>query len=96
MSSPPPFQGNVQAWAEQLVNWLRGRNTLEYKNDNSRASQSGILLYNPQSGHAEVSQGGQFIKLLMAEGNSLPTSDPGVAGRVWVDGSGYLRVSLGP
>ncbi len=28
--------------------------------------------------------------------NPLPASDPGVAGQIWVDAAGYLRISSGP
>jgi len=56
------------------------------------ATENGILLYDAANGYLVVSVGNEFVQILMAKGNSLPTALPSESGVIWND-SGTLKVS---
>jgi len=55
-------------------------------------SENGILLYDATNGYLVVSVSNEFVQILMAKGNDLPTSLPATSGVIWNDG-GTLKVS---
>ena len=57
---PPPF-GTFQQWGERLNGYLqRVRDKLSFKNDDSRASDDGILLWDPSEDQVVVSTSGEW------------------------------------
>lgn len=57
---PPPF-GTFQQWGERLNGYLqRVRDKLSFKNDDSRASDNGILLWDPSEDQVVVSTSGEW------------------------------------
>jgi hypothetical protein len=60
---PPPF-GTFQQWGERLNGYLqRVRDKLSFKNSDSRASDDGILLWDPSEDQVVVSTNGAFKTL---------------------------------
>jgi hypothetical protein len=60
---PPPF-GTFQQWGERLNGYLqRVRDKLSFLNDDSRASDDGILLWDPSEDQVVVSTNGAFKTL---------------------------------
>ena len=62
---PPIPQGPMwQVWGERLNQYLqRVRDKLNFKDEYSRATQDGILLWDPSSDHPVVSHDGEWIPL---------------------------------
>lgn len=91
---PPPYsQENPNLWAEDLNDYLaRVRELVAQKQASDVATENGILLYDAANGYLVVSVGNEFVQVLMAKGNSLPTSLPSGSGVIWNDG-GTLKVS---
>jgi len=92
--SPPPYSRETpHLWAEDLNDYLvRVREIVAQKQASSSATENGILLYDAANDYLVVSVGSEFVQILMAKGNSLPTSLPGESGVIWNDG-GTLKVS---
>ena len=60
---PPPF-GTVQQWGEKLNAYLqRVRDKLNYKINDARASEDGVLLWDPAIDHPVVSIDGEWVPL---------------------------------
>lgn len=92
--SPPPYSRETpHLWAEDLNDYLmRVREIVAEKNASSVATENGILLYDAANGYLVVSVSNEFVQILMAKGNSLPTTLPSDSGVIWNDG-GTLKVS---
>jgi len=62
---PPPPHGNLwNDWGERLNEYLgRIRDKLTFKTSDSRATQDGVLLFDPVTGQAVFSHGGEWIGL---------------------------------
>ena len=61
---PPPPMGTFQQWGERLNNYLqRVRDALSFKDDNSRATEDGLLLWDPAEEQVVVSTDGAFKAL---------------------------------
>ena len=91
---PPPYAPETpHLWAEDLNDYLvRVRELVAQKQPSDVATENGILLYDAANGYLVVSVGSEFVQILMAKGNSLPTSLPATSGVIWND-SGTLKVS---
>lgn len=91
---PPPYSRETpHLWAEDLNDYLtRVRELVSQKQDSDVAAENGILLYDASNGYLVVSVSNEFVQILMAKGNSLPTSQPSDSGVIWNDG-GTLKVS---
>ena len=92
--SPPPYSRETpHLWAEDLNDYLvRVREIVAQKQASSSATENGILLYDAANDYLVVSVGSEFVQILMAKGNSLPTALPSESGVIWND-SGTLKVS---
>jgi hypothetical protein len=92
--SPPPYtKESPDLWAEDLNDYLvRVRELVAQKDASSKSTEDGILLYDAANGYLVVSVGNEFVQILMAKGNSLPTALPSESGVIWNDG-GTLKVS---
>lgn len=92
--SPPPYtKESPDLWAEDLNDYLvRVREIVAQKQASDVATENGILLYDAANGYLVVSVGNEFVQILMAKGNSLPTALPSESGVIWND-SGTLKVS---
>ena len=62
---PPIPQGSSwEVWGERINSYLvRVRNKLAFKDSDSRASQDGVMLWNPDGGTVEVSRYGEYCGL---------------------------------
>lgn len=91
---PPPYSRETpHLWAEDLNDYLaRVRALISQKQASDVAAENGILLYDADNGYLVVSVSNEFVQVLMAKGNSLPTSLPSGSGVIWNDG-GTLKVS---
>lgn len=91
---PPPYSRETpHLWAEDLNDYLtRIRELVSQKQDSDVAAENGILLYDASNGYLVVSVSNEFVQILMAKGNSLPTTLPSDSGVIWNDG-GTLKVS---
>lgn len=91
---PPPYSRETpHLWAEDLNDYLtRVRELVSQKQASDVATESGILLYDASNGYLVVSVSNEFVQILMAKGNSLPTTLPSDSGVIWNDG-GTLKVS---
>jgi hypothetical protein len=91
---PPPYSREApDLWAEDLNDYLvRVRELVAQKDASSKSTEDGILLYDAANGYLVVSVGNEFVQILMAKGNSLPTTLPSESGVIWND-SGTLKVS---
>lgn len=91
---PPPYSRETpHLWAEDLNDYLtRVRELVSQKQDSDVAAENGILLYDASNGYLVVSVSNEFVQILMAKGNSLPTTLPSDSGVIWNDG-GTLKVS---
>ena len=92
--SPPPYsQEAPHLWAEDLNDYLvRVREIVAQKQASDVATENGILLYDAANGYLVVSVSNEFVPILMAKGNDLPTAPPSASGVIWND-SGTLKVS---
>lgn len=90
---PPPYsQENPNLWAEDLNDYLaRVRELVAQKQASDVATENGILLYDAANGYLVVSVGNEFVQVLMAKGNSLPSSTA-VSGALYVDSNGFVKV----
>jgi hypothetical protein len=91
---PPPYSRETpDLWAEDLNDYLvRVRELVAQKDASSKSTEDGILLYDATNGYLVVSVSNEFVQILMAKGNDLPTSLPATSGVIWNDG-GTLKVS---
>lgn len=91
---PPPYSRETpHLWAEDLNDYLtRVRELVSQKQASDVAAENGILLYDASNGYLVVSVSNEFVQILMAKGNSLPTTLPSDSGVIWNDG-GTLKVS---
>ena len=91
---PPPYSRETpHLWAEDLNDYLtRIQELVSQKQDSDVAAENGILLYDASNGYLVVSVSNEFVQILMAKGNSLPTTLPSDSGVIWNDG-GTLKVS---
>jgi len=91
---PPPYSREApDLWAEDLNDYLvRVRELVAQKDASSKSTEDGILLYDAANGYLVVSVDNEFVQILMAKGNDLPTSLPATSGVIWNDG-GTLKVS---
>jgi hypothetical protein len=91
--SPPPYsQEAPHLWAEDLNDYLvRVREIVAQKQASDVATENGILLYDAANGYLVVSVGNEFVQILMAKGNSLPTSTT-ESGALYVDTNGFVKV----
>lgn len=91
---PPPYSRETpHLWAEDLNDYLtRVRALVSQKQTSDVAAENGILLYDASNGYLVVSVGNEFVQILLAKGNSFPTSLPSSSGVIWNDG-GTLKVS---
>lgn len=91
---PPPYSRETpDLWAEDLNDYLvRVRELVAQKSASSKSTEDGILLYDAANGYLVVSVSNEFVQILMAKGNDLPTSLPATSGVIWNDG-GTLKVS---
>ena len=91
---PPPYSRETpHLWAEDLNDYLtRVRELVSQKQASDVADENGILLYDASNGYLVVSVSNEFVQILMAKGNSLPTTLPSDSGVIWNDG-GTLKVS---
>ena len=92
--APPPYSIETpHLWAEDLNDYLvRAREIVAQKQASDVATENGILLYDAANGYLVVSVSNEFVQILMAKGNSFPTSLPATSGVIWND-SGTLKVS---
>ena len=90
---PPPYsQEDPNLWAEDLNDYLaRVRELVAQKQASDVATENGILLYDAANGYLVVSVGNEFVQVLMAKGNSLPSSTA-VSGALYVDSNGFVKV----
>lgn len=91
---PPPYSRETpHLWAEDLNDYLtRVRALIAQKQTSDVAAENGILLYDADNGYLVVSVSNEFVQILLAKGNSLPTTLPSESGVIWND-SGTLKVS---
>lgn len=91
---PPPYSRDTpHLWAEDLNDYLtRVRALITQKQNSDVAAENGILLYDAANGYLVVSVSNEFVQILMAKGNDLPTTLPSETGVIWNDG-GTLKVS---
>jgi len=91
---PPPYSRETpHLWAEDLNDYLtRVRALIPQKQTSDVAAENGILLYDADNGYLVVSVSNEFVQILLAKGNSLPTTLPSESGVIWND-SGTLKVS---
>lgn len=91
---PPPYSRETpHLWAEDLNDYLtRVRALIAQKQTSDVATENGILLYDAANGYLVVSVSNEFVQILLAKGNSLPTTLPSESGVIWND-SGTLKVS---
>ncbi len=90
---PPPYSRETpHLWAEDLNDYLaRVRALISQKQASDVAAENGILLYDAANGYLVVSVGNEFVQVLMAKGNSLPSSTA-VSGALYVDSNGFVKV----
>ena len=61
---PPPLGKEWKPWAERLVSFMTTtRNTLQFKNSSSKATQDGILMWDEAQNAVVVSKNGVWVKL---------------------------------
>lgn len=91
--APPPYSGDNQAYAEDLADYLmRVKPRINFKDSNDVANEDGKLVWDASSAVPVVTKSDEFVAILLAKGNSLPTSSSGLpSGAVYVD-SGFLKV----
>ena len=91
---PPPYSRETpHLWAEDLNDYLtRVRALIAQKQTSDVATEKGILMYDAANGFLVVSVSNEFVQILLAKGNSLPTTLPSESGVIWND-SGTLKVS---
>jgi hypothetical protein len=61
---PPPLGDNWKTWAERLNKFfISTRNKLEYKDGDSKATEDGILMWDPSQDTVVVSKNGAWVRI---------------------------------
>lgn len=91
--TPPPYSGDNQSWAEDLADYLmRVKPKINFKTQYDTANEDGRFVWDSSSAVPVVTKSNEFVKVVLAKGNTLPTSASGLAsGDLYVD-SGFLKV----
>ena len=74
--NPPPWTGNLNAWAQSLVTYLqRVASRLAFKSAESRATENGVILYDNENGYPVVAKDGEFRQIVLADGYAFLGQD---------------------
>ena len=61
---PPPLGSSWKIWGELINKFLTStRNTLQHKDDDSKATEDGILMWDATEETVVVSKGGAWVKI---------------------------------
>jgi hypothetical protein len=61
---PPPSGSNWKLWGERLNKFfINTRNKLEYKDADSKATEDGILMWDPSQNTVVVSKNGAWVRI---------------------------------
>jgi uncharacterized membrane protein len=68
---PPVFGNDWKPWAKQVRAFLqRGLSSLSRKDSDSRATEDGLLLWDPVNGYPVVSKGGVWRQIILEDGDA--------------------------
>ena len=74
--NPPPWTGNLNVWAQNVVTYLqRVSSRLAFKSDAAVATENGIILYDNVNGYPVVSKDGEFRQIVLADGYAFLGQD---------------------
>lgn len=74
--NPPPWTGNLNVWATNLITYLqRVASRLAFKTDDARASENGVILYDNVNGYPVVSKDGVWRQIILADGYAFLGQD---------------------
>lgn len=67
--TPKLFDQNIQQWANRLTKYLdQVRSLLQFKTDDAKATQDGVLLWDSTNKYPVVSKDGEFRQVVLADG----------------------------